>query len=91
MKRQTMIRDLRQLVNSRSNDAVKLAFLGPEDVGRIDGLDLRCLAEFRRSGNGGVELKFVDRLRALELLDRLSQQQDGALDDFLSTLRGEEP
>ncbi len=91
MKRQTMIRDLRRLVNSRSNDAVKLAFLGPEEIGQIDELDLRCLVEFRRSGNGGVELKLVDRLRALELLDRLSQQQDGALNDFLSGLRGEEP
>ena len=92
MKRQTMIRDLRRLVNSRSNDAVKLAFLTQEDADRIDQLDLRGLVELRRSGNGTVEIKLIDRLKVLELLDRLSQrEEDQALDGFLDGLRREEP
>ena len=47
--------------------------------------------ELRRSGNGTVEIKLIDRLKSLELLDRLSQQEeDKALDTFLDGLRGEE-
>ena len=92
MDRQKIISDLRRLANSKSNDAVKLAFLTQEDADRIDDLDLRGLVELRRSGNGTVEIKLIDRLKALELLDRLSQrEEDQALDTFLDGLRGEEP
>ena len=92
MERQRIISDLRRLANSKANDAVKLAYLTQEDAGQIDGLDLRALAEFKRGANGAVEIKLVDRLRALELLDRLSQrEEDQTLDSFLDGLRGEEP
>ena len=87
-----LINDLRRLAGSKSNDAVKLAFLTQEDADRIDQLDLRGLVELRRSGNGTVEIKLIDRLKVLELLDRLSQrEEDQALDGFLDGLRREEP
>lgn len=92
MERQKIINDLRRLAGSKSNDAVKLAFLTQEDADRIDQLDLRGLVELRRSGNGTVEIKLIDRLKVLELLDRLSQrEEDQALDGFLDGLRREEP
>lgn len=91
MDRQKIINELRRLVGSKSNDAVKLAYFTQEDADRIDTLDLRGLVELRRSGNGAVEIKLIDRLKALELLDRLSQQEDRALDDFLAGLQGEQP
>ena len=88
MERQKIINDLRRLAGSKSNDAVKLAFLTQEDADRIDQLDLRGLVELRRSGNGTVEIKLIDRLKVLELLDRLSQrEEDQALDSFLDGLR----
>ena len=66
--------------------------LTQEDADRIDQLDLRGLVELRRSGNGTVEIKLIDRLKVLELLDRLSQrEEDQALDSFLDGLRREEP
>ena len=44
----------------------------PEETERIDGLDLTALKEFKRSANGVVELKFIDRLEvARQLLERL--------------------
>ena len=91
MERQNIINDLRRLAGSKANDAVKLAYLTQEEAGQIGGLDLRALAEFKRGANGAVEIKLVDRLRALELLDRLSQrEEDQALGSFLDGLR-EEP
>ena len=91
MERQKIINDLRRLANSKSNDAVKLAYFTQEDADRIDELDLRGLVELRRRRNGTEEIKLLDRLKARELLDRPSQQEeDKALDTFLDGLRGEE-
>ena len=91
MKRQTIMAELRKLANSKCNDAVKLAYLTEEDVGKIDQLDLRGLVELKRSGNGAVELKLLNRLQVLEFLDRLSQRDEEKLDDFLENLKnGEE-
>ena len=70
--REALLRRMEELANGRVNDAVKLAFLGsglpPEQWERIDALELEELAEFKRSGNGTVEIKLVDRLAALEKL-----------------------
>ncbi len=92
MKRQKIVNELRKLANSKSNDVVKLAYLTEEDIDKIDGLDLRGLVELKRSGNGAVEVKLVNRLQVLELLDKLHQREDEKrLDDFLASMRkGEE-
>ena len=74
--REALLRRMEELANGRVNDAVKLAFLGsglpPEQWERIDALELEELAEFKRSGNGTVEIKLVDRLAALEKLIALA-------------------
>ena len=74
--REALLRRMEELANGRVNDAVKLAFLGsglpPEQWERIDALELGELAEFKRSGNGTVEIKLVDRLAALEKLIALA-------------------
>ena len=92
MKRQMIMRALRKLADSRCNDAVKLAYLTEEDLDKIDELDLRGLVELKRSGNGGVELKLLNRLQVLEMLDRMNQRgREETLDNFLDDLKkGEE-
>ena len=74
--REALLRRMEELAYGRVNDAVKLAFLGsglpPEQWERIDALELEELAEFKRSGNGTVEIKLVDRLAALEKLIALA-------------------
>lgn len=93
MDRQEIVQELSRLVKSRNNDAVKLAWLGQEDVGRIGRLDLQGVVEVKRSEKGAFEVKFVDKLKALELLERISAREDeDDLDAFLEGLRdGEEP
>lgn len=88
MERQEIVEELEKLIRSRNNDAIRLAWLGPEDMGRIGRLDLRGVTEVKRSEKGAFEVRFVDRLKVLELLERLSRADEGEnLDAFLEGLR----
>ena len=66
-ERKEACRRLKQLAAARGNDAVKLAFLQPEQWQEIDGMDLTALKEFKRSPNGVVEIKLLDRVERSEL------------------------
>lgn len=88
MERQEIVEELCKLIRSRNNDAVRLAWLGPEDAGKLGKLDLRGVAEVKRSEKGAFEVRFVDKLKALEMLERLSTKDEGEdLNAFLEGLR----
>jgi len=56
-------------------DAIRLMFdenLNPEE---LDGLDLFCVSEIKRPKGGGMEIKFIDRLKALEKLQSLAETE----------------
>ena len=73
------------------NDAVKLAYLPEEEREAIGKLDLSALIEFRRSGAGTVELKFADRMKALERLLELSGPSgEEQLDSLFRRMEDEE-
>ena len=86
LARQQVLRDMMDLAMGRANDAVKLAYLDQDGLGQIDGLDLRCLTEFKRSSNGAVEVKLTDRVAVLEkLLEQQKAEEDG-LGAFLEAM-----
>ena len=88
MDRQEIIKELRRIIRSKNNDAIKLAWLDQQEVPNIDGLDLRGVVEVKRSEKGAFEVKFADKLKALELLERISAREgDDDLDAFLEGLR----
>ncbi len=66
LRREDALRRLAQLAFGRANDAVRLA-LNPKGVDPGD-LDLSAVAELKVTDKGGVEVKLVDRVRALETL-----------------------
>lgn len=66
VRREDVLRRLAQLAFGRANDAVRLA-LGQGGTD-LETLDLSAIAEFRVTDKGGVEVKLVDRVRALETL-----------------------
>lgn len=74
MKREEILGEIDRLAKERVNDAVRLAYLNENELEEIDRLELAAVTEFRRSSNGTVELKFVDRLAALKWL--LEQAED---------------
>ncbi len=88
--RDDLVAQLERLAFYRPNDGIRLALEGEADVRR---LRLEGVSEFKRQGNGTVELKFFDRIKALELLLAL-QQEDGApsggVIEFLRRMGGEE-
>ena len=63
------LRRLAQLAFGQANDAVKLA-LAPREA-RPEELDLSAVAELKVTDKGGVEVKLVDRVRALGTLCEL--------------------
>ena len=90
LSREALLEQMGRLAFARVNDAVKLAFLPEEERDVIGRLDLSALTEFRRSGAGTVEMKFTDRMRALERLLELSGPSgEERLEQFLRSM--EEP
>lgn len=66
---------IEKLAFGKANDAVKLAFLDPdqpEQLKEIGKLNLSMVSEVKRSGNGSVEVKLLNRIALLELLAQLS-------------------
>ena len=83
-QREQLIRQVRRLTRARVNDAVKLAYLSGEALEAIDGLDLTAM----------TEIKFTDRLKALEkLMELIRENRETEAEELLRTLGGtaEEP
>lgn len=84
IRREDVVRRLAQLAFGRANDAVKLA-LHPETADP-DMLDLSALSELKVTEKG-VELKLIDRVRALEALGSfLESGSDGGAEDLYRAL-----
>lgn len=66
IRKEDAVRRLAQLAFGRANDAVRLA-LHPQEVD-AGALDLSAVSEFRVTDKGGVEVKLLDRVKALEAL-----------------------
>lgn len=70
------IRDgYRRLAFGPITDAVKLLFLEEApSPGQLEEMDLFPIAEIKRPRAGGIEMKFCDRLKALEKLEQMEEQ-----------------
>ena len=83
IKREELLRLLLQMAFGKTNDAVKLAFIDPENEwGLLDKLDLTPVAEVKRAASGAVELKLINRLEAAKLLlgelEKTESEESGA-------------
>ena len=91
LDREQLLEQMRALACAKVNDAVRLAYLPEEEREAIGKLDLSALIEFRRSGAGTVELKFADRMKALERLLELSGPSgEEQLDSLFRRMEDEE-
>ncbi len=87
IRQRDVTRRLAELAFGKANDCVRLAL---EDDPRLDKLDLSLLSEVKRNDKGTVEIKLIDRLRALEQLAQFAQEEKTDLEAFLQALQ-EEP
>lgn len=63
---------LRRLAFSSPADAVKLILSDSPESIEPESLDLFCVSEIKRPKGGGLEIKFFDRIKALEKLGEYS-------------------
>ena len=88
VRRQDVTRRLAELAFGKANDCVRLAL---EDDPRLDRLDLSLLSEVKRNDKGTVEIKLIDRLRALEQLAIVAEEEKTDLEAFLQALQEDTP
>jgi hypothetical protein len=85
IRRRDVTRRLAELAFGKANDCVRLV-LG-EDV-QLEGLDLSLLTELKRNDKGTLEIRLVDRLKALEMLAQFAEKDGTDLESFLQAMQG---
>ena len=85
IRREDVTRRLAELAFGKANDCVRLAL---EDDPKLGKLDLSLLSEVKRNDTGTVEIKLIDRLRALEQLANVAGEESDDMELFLQALQG---
>ena len=91
--REDVIEALKKIAFGRVNRGVELTYLSEPTAQLIRKMDLSAVAEFKRNANGTVEVKFVDRVKALSALyEMLGTGDANEAAEFLKALEqaGEE-
>ena len=84
--RSDVIRRLAELAFGDANDCVRLAL---EEGVELKKLDLSLLSEIRRNDKGTVEVRLIDRLKALEQLSQAAGKDPDGAKAFLQAMQGE--
>lgn len=87
LRKADVVRRLAELAFGKANDCVRLVL---EEGVVPDGLDLSLLSEVKRNDKGTVEVKLLDRLRALEQLAQMVGEDSADLEGFFQALQGGE-
>ena len=80
-----VIRRLAELAFGKANDCVRLVL---EEGTDLSGLDLTLLTELKRNDKGTLEIHLADRLKALEQLAVLAENEGTDLESFLQAMQG---
>ena len=83
IRREDVTRRLAELAFGQPNDCVL------EEVPDLKGLDLSLLSEIKRSEKGMVEIKLIDRLKALEQLAESAGDDSDQVEAFLKALQAD--
>ena len=67
-------------------DAVRLMFADDPDMSSIASLDLFNVAEIKRPKDGALEIKFFDRIKALEKLESADKEETSSVSEFYKAL-----
>ena len=71
MVNETAKEGFRRLAFGGIHDAVRLLFCEEVNPRTLKNMDLFAVSEIRRPKNGGMEIRFFDRIEALRLLSEL--------------------
>ena len=85
MEKETAREGFRRLAFGSIHDAVRLLFCEEVNPRTLKSMDLFAVSEIRRPKNGGMEIRFFDRIEALRLLSELETSGTDA-DALLSAI-----
>lgn len=68
-------------------DAVSLLFMEHPEKEDLKGMDLFSVSEIKKPKDGAMEIKFFDRLKALEKLEILSSGKSSEINPFYQALK----
>lgn len=68
-------------------DAVSLLFIENPTKVQLENMDLFSVSEIKRPKDGAMEIKFFDRLKALEKLESLSTNKESEINPFYEALK----
>lgn len=80
------VEGLRRIAFGSVCDAVYLCKNDPLSREQLEGLDLYCVSELKFTKGGGIEVKFFDRLKALDMLSSLSAENTPSAEPFYLAL-----
>lgn len=78
----------RRLAFGKISDAVSLLYMENPSREQLEHMDLFMVSEIKRPKDGSMEIKFFDRLKALEKLKENSQTESGAASVYEAILAG---
>ncbi len=88
LDRDEILEALRRAALSTPNDAIALA-LAPEDT-HVGSLDLWGVSEFKITSAGNVEIKFLDRIKAISLLLECAGGGEDSMSALLNALEADD-
>ena len=68
------------------SDSIKLLFKENLDCDTLESMDLFNISEIKKPKDGAMEIKFFDRIKALEKLEQSDFCKDGGADPFYYAL-----
>ncbi|MCR4924724.1 MAG: hypothetical protein K5917_00385 [Clostridiales bacterium] len=79
-----------QLAFGQITDAIRLIYSdNAPSIEEIENMDLLNISEIKRAKGGGMEIKFFDRLKALEKMQSLNEEEsDNSSNSFYEALMG---
>lgn len=80
----------RRLAFGKISDAVSLLYMENPSREQLEHMDLFLVSEIKRPKDGSMEIKFFDRLKALEKLTDNSEKEDRAIPFYDAIAKGAE-
>ncbi len=89
--RETALRGLCRAALADPSGALRLLDCGDEGVSRAaEGAELLCISEIKKQKGGGTEIKFIDRVKALETVCRFADPEGNGktgIDDLINAVK----
>lgn len=85
---QTVLEGYRKIAFADISDPVRLLFCDEITAARLKKMDLFSIAEIKRPKGGGMEIKFFDRIRALQCMQQLGQEETGGSEIYMALEKG---